>query len=228
MRRPRDRQRAVVRKRYARPRFPAQVCFLSIGGQRFVPMDRRWRVVASDLRPSPVLTGRSRLDRGPRRGKRPHIHHHHPQKTDVFRRIDGTLRDHIILEGRHPDERVASVATFSGSAFYLSSHFQPLLVLGPEAYGITYLRENLGSLPREALPRYDLARWAQAATRHLGEGRVAILGEASMCTAQQDEYGPFGMNHPDAASNAQFCVNLVRWLSGVLVDPTVSDADRLR
>ena len=142
-----------------------------------------------------------------------------PKNTDVFRRDNGTLRDHIILEGRHPGERVASVATFSGSAFYLSTHFQPLLVLGPEAYGLTYLRENLGSLPREELPRYDLAGWAQAATRHLGEGRVAILGEASMCTAQQDEYGPFGMNHPDAASNAQFCLNLVRWLSGVLVDP---------
>ena len=39
-----------------------------------------------------------------------------------------------------------------------------------------------------------------------------------MCTAQRNQYGPFGMNHEDAADNAQFCLNLVRWLSGVLAD----------
>ena len=80
------------------------------------------------------------------------------------------------------------------------------------------MRANLSDVARERLPKYGLAGWAQAGVRGLGRGRVAILGEASMCTAQRNEYGPFGMNHPEAAGNPQFCLNVVRWLSGVLND----------
>ncbi|MCH7766830.1 MAG: hypothetical protein IH916_09770, partial [Acidobacteria bacterium] len=44
------------------------------------------------------------------------------------------------------------------------------------------------------------------------------LGEAAMCTAQVSgpERRPMGMNHPKAPQNAQFCLNVVRWLSGLL------------
>lgn len=116
-----------------------------------------------------------------------------PGETDVFRRSDGSLREHAITAGRTSAERIDSVATFSGSAFFLSDAFEPLLVLGPNAYGITYLRKTVGELPKEKLPRYELSGWAQAGVRDLGRGRVALVGEASMCTAQSDQHGPFDM-----------------------------------
>ena len=51
--------------------------------------------------------------------------------------------------------------------------------------------------------------------RH-GAGKVAVFGEAAMFTAQVDEEGPMGMNHPEAPQNAQFVLNVLHWLSGVL------------
>ena len=50
------------------------------------------------------------------------------------------------------------------------------------------------------------------------KGRVVFLGEAAMCTAQVSgaEKNPMGMNHPGANQNAQFCLNVVHWLDGVL------------
>jgi len=49
-----------------------------------------------------------------------------------------------------------------------------------------------------------------------GAGRVAAFGEAAMFTAQVDEDGPMGMNHPEAPQNAQFVLNVLHWLTGVL------------
>jgi hypothetical protein len=52
----------------------------------------------------------------------------------------------------------------------------------------------------------------------VGSGRVAMFGEAAMFTAQRSgpEGRPMGMNHPDAPHNAQFVLNVLRWLSGLL------------
>ncbi|MDX1385893.1 MAG: DUF4350 domain-containing protein, partial [Thermoanaerobaculia bacterium] len=53
-----------------------------------------------------------------------------------------------------------------------------------------------------------------------GEGRVAVFGEAAMFSAQEqitkDERTLMGMNHPDAAGNPQFLLNVMHWLSGLL------------
>ena len=71
-------------------------------------------------------------------------------------------------------------------------------------------------------PLLSVAGWLQGAVLKLDQGRVAILGEAAMCTAQFDDPGmvpgtvPEGINAPQAAHNAQFCLNVVRWLTRVL------------
>ncbi len=48
--------------------------------------------------------------------------------------------------------------------------------------------------------------------------RLAFFGEAGMFTAQLigKERIPFGMNVPIARDNAQFLLNVVHWLSGIL------------
>jgi hypothetical protein len=61
-----------------------------------------------------------------------------------------------------------------------------------------------------------------AVLRH-GQGRVAVFGEAAMFTAQTQILGDtvvmrMGMNDPEASQNAQFVLNVLHWLSGLLPD----------
>jgi hypothetical protein len=61
-----------------------------------------------------------------------------------------------------------------------------------------------------------------AVLRH-GQGRVAVFGEAAMFSAQTQVLGDqvigrMGMNDPEASQNAQFVLNVLHWLSGLLPD----------
>ncbi len=142
---------------------------------------------------------------------------------DMFRRADGLLGTHAITEGRGPEESVTEVGTFRGSAFQVSEDYFPLLVLPQGAVLVFHLDQSLGeSAPaRSEWPRFSVAGWSQGAARKLDKGRVVILGEAAMCSAQLSGAvkWPMGMNHPDAGQNPQFCLNVVRWLTGVLDAP---------
>ncbi len=139
---------------------------------------------------------------------------------DVFQLENGTLKRHPILAGRTESERVTRVATFGGAAFHTSVDFQPLMVFGPGSTAEIEVNFNLPDFTESQNPRFDIAGWLHGATRRLGQGRLVILGEAAMCTAQWSggDQRPLGMNHPEAAQNPQFCVNVVHWLSGLLDD----------
>jgi hypothetical protein len=79
-------------------------------------------------------------------------------------------------------------------------------------------------LPRQAwefsdqTPRIGAGGMLQGAALEVGSGRVAVFGEAAMFTAQLagKKHKPMGMNHPKASQNAQFLLNVMHWLSGVL------------
>lgn len=144
---------------------------------------------------------------------------------EVFRPIlanPGTLARHPVIEGRNSEERISSVVTSTGHAFYASEDWKPILVFGPKAVCRVPLEFNFEESEPEDGPLFSVAGWLQGATRELGRGRVAVLGEAAMCTAQFDDFGgpnnllPDGMNAPQASQNAQFCLNVVHWLSGLL------------
>ncbi len=137
---------------------------------------------------------------------------------DIFSLADGTLKPHPILTGRNEKEAVDTVATFTGLPFHASRDFRPLMVFGPGAVANTIPLHNLPKMPQEEWPVLDIAGWWHGAARTLGKGRVVILGEAAMCSAQLagPEKWTMGMNHPKAAQNAQFCLNSVRWLTVVL------------
>jgi len=133
----------------------------------------------------------------------------------VFRRADGSLADHPITNGRNATERVDDIATFTGSAFQPPEGAEALL---------TFRWETQSFLPRKPgeflpdTPRTDVTNWNQGAVLRVGKGRAAFFGEAAMFTAQV--VGPqkqrFGMNSPEGARNAQFLVNTLHWLSGLL------------
>lgn len=124
----------------------------------------------------------------------------------------GGLGDHPILRGREGIDRpVRSIMTFGGTAFLPSEGVQPLLKLPTEAFGLVSTPE----ISRELWPRYSMTGWLAGGAVERDQGRAVLLGEAAVCTAQlQGVNGsPMGMNHPLAASNPQFCLNVVRWLA---------------
>ena len=137
----------------------------------------------------------------------------------VFRRNAELVR-HPILDGRSAGERVDSVASFTGSAFRLVRHL--------EGAG------ELLRLPRGTRVRLPVVAWQfsdstpemrgdemlQGAVFRFGDGRVAVFGEAAMFSAQVKGPGraPMGMNAPMAADNAQFVLNVLHWLVGLLPD----------
>ncbi len=59
--------------------------------------------------------------------------------------------------------------------------------------------------------------YAQAVGLQFGKGRIVILGEAAMLTAQLDgkTKKPFGMNVP-GIDNRQLALNIMHWLSKLL------------
>ncbi len=127
----------------------------------------------------------------------------------------GTLGDHPILTGRGGvDKPIGSVMTFGGSAFFPSSGVHPLLEVPVGAFGTVPTPETA----QELWPQYSMDGWLVGGALEMGEGRAVILGEAATCTAQLSGAGqdPMGMNNPLSVDNPRFCLNVVRWLVGVI------------
>ena len=128
----------------------------------------------------------------------------------VFRRSDGSLRDHPVTTGRSAAERIDSVVSFTGQAFYADSA-APLMVL-PQ--GVTVLLPTVAWQFSDSTPTVSGAGALQGAATSYGKGRVAVFGEAAMFSAQLagPKRNPMGMNAPIAAQNPQFLLNVVHWL----------------
>jgi hypothetical protein len=64
--------------------------------------------------------------------------------------------------------------------------------------------------------RYSARGHAQGIAFQFGKGRVFVVGEAAVLTAQIDPLGfKFGMNRP-GSDDKQFALNIMHWLSGLL------------
>jgi len=134
----------------------------------------------------------------------------------VFKRADGLLKDHAITRGRTANEKVDSVATFTGSAFQIDEGAEPLLIFGPSI--VSYLLATFGEQITPETRHLPVNGWYQGAVMRVGKGRVAVFGEAAMFSAQLagQNRQPMGMNAPVAAQNPQFLLNVLHWLSGRL------------
>ncbi len=133
----------------------------------------------------------------------------------LFLRADGSLMNHPITRGRNARERIDSVRSFTGQAFRVGPHVQALLVLAPET---VLLFPSEAWKFSDATPRIAADGMLQGAALIFGRGRVAVFGEAAMFSAQVS--GPqrraMGMNAINAPRNAQFLLNVMHWLSGLL------------
>jgi D-alanyl-D-alanine dipeptidase len=128
----------------------------------------------------------------------------------VFSTGDGTLLRSPVTMGLSPDERVDTVATFSGSAFRIPDGATGILRFPRGSYS---LQPDTAWAFHDLTPRMDIEGWYQGAVARHGKGRIAVFGEAAMFTAQIVN-GNFkvGFNSPEAPSNARFLLNLIHWL----------------
>jgi hypothetical protein len=126
--------------------------------------------------------------------------------------------EHPILKGRSPEEAIDRVVSFTGTAFLPSSAVEPLLVFGADATGVVVLAGNVRNAPADDYPTFPLGGWLLGGSRRIGQGRVVLLTEAAMCSAQiaGRQKIPAGFNMPFASRNAQFCLNVAHWLAGLL------------
>lgn len=129
----------------------------------------------------------------------------------LFSRENKHLADHPITRGRDPSERVERVLTFTGQSLKGPPGSIRLLRLSSQAVDVA---DRRGANPREAAGR------AQGVALTLGKGRVVVLGEAAMLTAQQitrpdGTIMRFGMSR-EGCDNRQFALNVMHWLSGLL------------
>lgn len=136
-----------------------------------------------------------------------------PQKSNdasliVFSRDNKTLLDHPITRGRSEDERVKMIMTFAGQSLKGPDGAETFLKLSATAVDAPLVE---GGKPVSAADR------AQGIAFRAGKGRVVVLGDASMLTAQFEGFDkmPLGMNVPNN-DNRQLALNIMHWLSGIL------------
>jgi hypothetical protein len=126
----------------------------------------------------------------------------------LFTRENKLLQDHPITRGRDDSERVNRVQTFTGQALNIGDAAAVFLKLGPGAKDTP---------DREAKTMTPVGGQAQGIAFKYGKGRVVMMGEAAMLSAQIAGPNKFkmGMNAP-GNDNRQLALNIMHWLTGAL------------
>ncbi len=126
----------------------------------------------------------------------------------VYSRENHLLADHPITKGRNDSERVNRVMTFVGQSLKGPEGSEAFLKLADTA---------TDRLPGDPPKDSPAAGRAQALAFKSGKGRVVVLGDAAMLSAQLtgSDNQLFGMNIPDI-DNKQLALNIMHWLSGLL------------
>jgi hypothetical protein len=135
--------------------------------------------------------------------------------NSVFSKRDGTLKHHRLLNGRNQNERVNWVATYYGSGFQIKDSTITGIFGFDNPDTVSYQTQEAWKMYPDTptIPANDLF---QAAVLKRGKGRVAIIGEASLFSAQLvgKNKNPIGINFPNDGQNLQFVLNIFHWLSG--------------
>jgi hypothetical protein len=124
--------------------------------------------------------------------------------TERFYRGNQTLAEHEITKG------IDTVVTFTGSAFRIPKGALPLLSLK----NYTLSSPQTAWQFDENTPTLLSKGYYQGACMVYGKGKLVVMGEAAMFTAQLagPTRNPVGMNQPEARQNIQFLRNIIFWL----------------
>ncbi|MDR3639446.1 MAG: DUF4350 domain-containing protein, partial [Isosphaeraceae bacterium] len=128
--------------------------------------------------------------------------------TLVFARHNELLGEHPILRGRDESEQIDRVVTFAGQSLSGPPGSTLLLKLSETAVD--------RPVPGQAGEPKPAAGRAQGLALTFGKGRVVVLGEAGMLSAQLNgpQQRPMGMNLP-GSDNRQLALNIMHWLSAL-------------
>jgi hypothetical protein len=123
----------------------------------------------------------------------------------IFSRANKLLADHSITRGRNAAEKISRVQTFTGQSLKGPTGSAALLKLSDTA------------VDRVDGNEISAAGRVQGLAFEFGNGRVVVLGEAAMLSAQVAGNGEFkmGMNF-GGIDNKQLALNIMHWLSGLL------------
>lgn len=139
------------------------------------------------------------------------------KKNSLLRYSRGAgLSPHPVVDGRNAGERVDSLVAFTGSAFWVPSGGTPVMTIPA---GARVLMPRVAWQFSDSTATISALGMLQGAALSIGRGRVFVAGEAAMFSAQRA--GPqgatrMGFNDPSAPQNAQFALNVLHWLSGLL------------
>jgi hypothetical protein len=134
-----------------------------------------------------------------------------------FNRANHLLGVHPVTEGRSGAERVERVVTYTGQS-----------VRGPSGSTL-FLRHGATAVMRKAKALVDGASqlhveygeekpaegWGQGVALVHGRGRVVVLGESAVLTAQVEGGRKYGMN-AKGNDDRKLALNVLHWLSGWL------------
>jgi hypothetical protein len=134
------------------------------------------------------------------------------EKSDPmeFARANHRLPDHPIVAGSDSTTQIRRVYTFTGQSLDGPADATILLALPDSAVEYIPQRDDEHTEMKE-----EKAGAAQGLAFAYGKGRVVVLGEAAMLTAQVYRGDHFGMNTP-GCDNQQFALNIVHWLTRTL------------
>src|SRR5438270_6391677 len=126
----------------------------------------------------------------------------------VYTRESGRLADHAITRGRNDSERVNKIIAFTGQS----------LKGPPDSFAFLRLADSaVDAMPGVNTDPSSAAGRSQGIVMSFGKGRIVVLGEAAMLSAQLagPNRMPFGMNR-SGIDNRQIALNIMHWLSGLL------------
>ncbi len=125
----------------------------------------------------------------------------------VFSRANKLLGDHAITRGRNESETVNRIVSFTGQS-----------LVGPKgSTAFMLLSGTAVDVARPSGQRASAAGKCQGLAMEFGKGRVVVLGEAAMLSAQLagPRRRPMGMNAP-GTDDRQLALNIMHWLSHLL------------
>lgn len=145
----------------------------------------------------------------------------------VYSRENGLLGDHPLLRGRNAAEEVKRVIAFTGQSLSIPDSAIAFMKLSPTAYESPTRAELQAALDtttvKTGVDKKSAGGRAQGIAMKFGKGKVVILAEAAMFSAQvirfqdggkQQEF-KMGMNVP-GNDDRQLALNVLHWLSGLL------------
>ena len=129
----------------------------------------------------------------------------------IFKRSDRTLLPCTISDGRNENEKVNSVATFTGQAFVAPEEATSVLTFDNR---YLLLESDTAWIFNSHTRRTPIEGWSQGAYMNFGKGRIVFFGEAAMFTAQLagPQQIPTGMNSEIASENYKLLLNIIHWL----------------